>query len=374
LKIILAQWKKPWNETRLREKIGHALEKSGLATLYFFGRSGPGQSEGLTANVRTIADNLPLLAGLWQFFRFCMALKPDALIVASPALLIPSWIYRQFSGCRLVFDCQENFEWNFAYQESYPAWKSFILPPLVRFFLRNFFNSANRIWLAEKIYNHQMDYLPAGKWSVFENKVPEAWKDRIFSQKKESDNFNILFSGVLTEEAGLSKALNFMEAFGNVYPHTECRLIGLIPDRKKIEALNQQFPRADFRFCHHWAESSSIQEALQKADAVLIPYRMSRSNKDKFPTKMYEALFEGKPMFCQKDSCFYEIARSHGLGIAVDFDSPGHTDFRQIAEEIKTAGGAERGNAEMVFEGERLRRDFFGLFAGKHLPNEAPDE
>lgn len=374
MKVILAQLKKPWNETRQKEKIGHALEESGLTHLYYFGKAHASETQKPGEEVFQIHDNQVLILSLWQFFRYCQKIKPEAIIVANPALLLPAALYKCTAANRLIFDCQENFEWNFVFQRGYPTWKSLIFPALSRFFLRNLFGFADRIWLAEEIYSRQIPYLPQGKWQIFENKVPEAWTEHRFPSENKTGICRIAMTGYLSDEAGTGKALAFMEAFRRQFPDVKFSLAGQIPDAGLRNQYMRQHPEADFSLTKTWTDSQTIHRVLAGADAVLIPYRISKANEGKFPTKMFEAVYEGKPMLCQQNSPFMELACREGRGIAVDFDHPEQNDFNRILEEIRKAGKGQQGNPKWVFEGERLRKDFFGLFPQKKLPEQATDE
>ncbi len=367
MKVILGQLKKPWNETRLKDKIGLSLEKVTDTDLYFFGHSFHSIKNEPSEKTFQTPENQPLFFRLIAFFNFLKRINPDAIIIASPLLLVPALVYKFWKGAVLVFDCQENFAWNYAYQKGYSRWKSILYSSLSQFFLRSLMQFPNKIWLAEKIYGSQIEYLPEGKCEVFENKVSESWLAASQNERNENPGCTFLLSGFLTIESGLEMGLDFMQAFKEQVGNIEFQLVGKIAAKGGLEAWKAKYPWANFEKCSDWTESKVILRSLQEADAVLMPYIISKANEEKFPSKMFEAIFAGKPMLCQAGSHFLKKAEKAGLGISVDFEQLEKNDFPGLYEKVKNFRTEKKETSDCLFEGEKLRKDFFGLFPKKNF-------
>jgi cobalamin biosynthesis Co2+ chelatase CbiK len=81
----------------------------------------------------------------------------------------------------------------------------------------------------------------------------------------------------------------------------------------------------------------------------------------KFPTKLFEAIFIGKPVLCQKGGYFSKLASRYTKVIDVNFDQPIENDFELILEEIKSHEPHSLYSEKFVFDHAGLKSDLLSL-------------
>ena len=122
---VIASVLKPVDDTRLYEKLGLSMRESKKYRVNIIGfeAKNPPVVPGLSFHSIYSGSRLDLgrLLAPWRFLRILFTLKPALLIVCTPELLLPAVIYKLFSGVRLWYDVQENYQKNIQYQSPYPA-------------------------------------------------------------------------------------------------------------------------------------------------------------------------------------------------------------------------------------------------------------
>src|SRR5690349_5311773 len=138
-RILLASLLKPVNEPRMYEKIGKSLTKLPEVDVHICGYHATSvlpNSANLFLHPLFSFKRLSIgrLLAQFKYFRFLFQLKPGVVIVATHELLLVTIIYKLISGCKVLYDVQENYYRNLKYQQNYPPGVKTILANLVRAF------------------------------------------------------------------------------------------------------------------------------------------------------------------------------------------------------------------------------------------------
>lgn len=172
----------------------------------------------------------------------------------------------------------------------------------------------------------------------------------------------LLFSGVITSESGGLVAAYFLKTWKAHFPEEEVEMLGFCPDLALQKSIEETLsPVSQLSTHRNWISSPEIMKAVEVSSAILMPYRESKANEGKVPTKFYEALYFGKPVLVQKGSGFADLAARFGAGIEVDFERPERNDFAQIATQISEYQPRSIYSKEYLFDDEGLRADFLKL-------------
>jgi glycosyltransferase involved in cell wall biosynthesis len=336
-KILLAHLKKPPFETRIFDKIGKSLAASGNLRISILGNSIPASSAFQNAGdillhpiFKSKAHSPHIAADLLRFQAFLYSELPDVVVVCSPELLAQAVIYGLIRKKPVVLDLQENFPLNYSFQAAYRWPWSTLLQLVSSTYLSALVPFVKKVWMAEHVYSEQIRHNRA---SVIENKIPSFWKSAAPKPiPGKSDYF--LFSGYITEESGVLKALDFFLAYQATFPEMGLIIAGYCPSEKLKIVLKRRAEANDgvhLVGLDQWLLSDSILEFLASARAVLMPYTETKANAGKIPTKLFEAASVQIPVVLPIKSQFISAA-SH-LNAAVleaNFFKPELNDFQRI--------------------------------------------
>jgi hypothetical protein len=362
--IVLAHRKKPADETRLCEKLAYSIQMAlphakvhCLGTQPVQGNCGFGGR--LFGAFSGKAGFLNWLRDGISFFQYLFGNRPTVLVVASADLYFWAWLWKKaVPSCRLIFDVQENQGLNFrcqmAYSRSVLSRASTLWTQAEVFF----FQHADAVWLAEAIYQSQLNLFPS---TILENKVPAMWAP-ILPQAPEEPIF--FFSGVLTEEAGIRDVVSQFRKIHSRWPHARLQIAGFSPDPGMQQFLFSQSsdPESGISVIGGttWIRSSEVAEALSKAFIVCVGYRETLANDGKHPTKMFEAGYFEKPILVKPESHFWSFAET--LGRVVAWRDPEiEPDF---IENLKQMWEVERGKSGLI---KRVDCQFEVETAGKAI-------
>ena len=361
-KILLAQLKKPPFETRIFDKIGKSLSDSGNFRITILGNSIPSDSNyQIPLNVRLLpifqsrAHSTHILTDLLRFQTILYSELPDIVIVCAPELLAQAIVYSVIRKKSVIVDLQENFPFNFSYQAAYrwPLNKLLGLASSSYFSLMLPF--VQKVWLAERVY---LDQLGLPDALVIENKIPSFWLTGDSNPiQTRSDYF--LFSGYITEESGVLKALNFFLSFQKAFPKMELMIVGYCPSeslREKLKVIADSNHGIQLIGMDKWVVSASIFEFLKSARAVLMPYNETKANTGKIPTKLFEAASLHIPVILPLKSQFLIAeAQIQFPALEADFLMPERNDFQHINSVIFSHTGASTPiESKLIFDSEKI--------------------
>ncbi|HRH35526.1 MAG TPA: hypothetical protein PKY12_10720 [Catalimonadaceae bacterium] len=365
MRIVLAQILKPSSETRIFEKLGITLAENAFLDIQIWG------SDLFTSNPSTYLPNiraLPVFSqkkglsnrirNLGQFWNLLQKSEPDVIICSSPDLVLIALIYRLFRFSFIILDLQENHSLNFKFQSVYNKWNFRLTRGLISFVQKWILKKVDQIWIAEEIYYQQLIApIKISNWNLFENKVPVHWETSPISENRLPQLPYFLFSGVITTESGIERAILWMEYWTKTHPDWTLKVCGYCPDPVltqrlfKIQAVKPWLILMDIE---NWKTSNEIRNELIGCEAVLMPYYESFANLGKKPTKWFEARWAGKPALIQKNGQWKKLEGT----IEVDFNSPEFCNPEMTLLEMRSFSNTNSNSSDWLFEREKLKSEF----------------
>ena len=134
-RIVIASVLKPVDDSRLYEKIAQTLADSGRYEVHTMGvESAPTHSGNIKQHAfkpfRRLSPGRFLAP--WRILIRTFRLKPDVLIIATHELLYTALFLKLTTGCRIIYDVQENYYWNILYTPAFPL----LINPFVALYVR----------------------------------------------------------------------------------------------------------------------------------------------------------------------------------------------------------------------------------------------
>lgn len=248
---------------------------------------------------------------LWKILH----IKPKLLIITTPELLNVALLSRMLTGCRIIYDVQENYYLNGTrINPTFPKVIYGLIVRLKELLTRPF---IAEYWLAEACYERQLNFV-SEKHTIVENK---AFGQPIKSDK--IDQLNILFSGTISSYAGVEKAVDFYKVLIKKKADSKLNIIGQVHDLKlkeKLESEARNLPGLQLNISLNPIPYSEILTAIQESNLGIIGYTPTSVNREKTPTKLYEYSRYKLPYLVQADTHWSKIGEHLGGAIAVDFN------------------------------------------------------
>ena len=357
--VLLAQFKKPASETRFSDRIGLALWKLGL-DVHSAGVLIPGsemarkKSVELKAIFHKTNSLSTLLRNLSSLYSEVAIQKPDLLIFSNPeaSILLPLLKVIQ-PELKIVFDLQENHGLNLR-KQSHPYRLRWLKAVASDFLVRMGFFLTDRIWLAEKVYEKQLNP-PAKKFICLENKP--VLKQAPANLHRQDYAFS--FTGFITRESGIMRAVHFVNQLRNWNPIWKLKVCGYCPDEPlRKEIISHDF--VEFVRPDQWASQEEISNCIINSDGMLMPYIETEANNGKTPSKWFLATALRVPVVYNAGTQL-QLPRSSSSGLSVDFDNPDagfETRWKVFRNNFKPAAPHE----DFFFREEIIREEIIRLF------------
>ncbi len=333
-KIAIISVLKPVDDVRSFEKMARSISDLENVELHLFGQqtNNTNPAPDLIHFHPHSADNLGLLIRwvigikiLFGLFR----VKPKTVICNTHELLIVTILCKILFGSKILYDIQENYYLNWAYQRNYPLLIRYPVAGYIRlkeFLLSPFFD---HFILAEKTYQNEIIFI-SDRFTILENKalVPEGWK----KQTQNTDSINLVFTGTITESNGIYRALEIYQKLRERNDNIHLHICGHCPSpsiQKYLNSVKGDSLKLDLSSTP--TPHDQILDAIQNSDYGLVTYRTNESNKNCLPTKVYEYLALGLPIIYEKGSHWEALIskRSAGKSFAADL-----SDIDSIASSI----------------------------------------
>jgi len=347
MRILLAHTKKPPCETRIFNKLAMALIHEQKWEISILGNDIPESKHFSSDQIETLpifkskVNKSALWGDLLRFSQMLTLKKPDLIITCSPELLPFAIYFKLIYNCKVVFDVQENHALNFRAQSQNKWPWSYLLSVFARIFFIITYQFVNEFWLAEKIYDSQLK-LKKDRIKIFENKVPVFWAKNTLPvvDSDQIKNPYFLFSGFISKESGVLKAVHFFELFHKINPKWQLVIAGYCPDPIVKSFLQKSSARNESIHLYgidQWLSSQEIHQLLKKSSAVLMPYIETKANFGKTPTKFFEALFWEKPVLINSRSHFSLPFFDPSIHIEVNFERPPIDFIMQLAFDFEAS-------------------------------------
>ncbi|HAA12981.1 MAG TPA: hypothetical protein DCE41_15340 [Cytophagales bacterium] len=262
----------------------------------------------------------------FRFFKKCIQLKPELIIVNTHELLIVSCLYKTLFGVKLIYDVQENYYRNLAHTNTYPILLKWPLATYVR--LKEWVTRPwiNHYFLAEQGYLNEFSFHKAN-YTVIQNTFRGALAKK-FSKYQRSESLNLVLTGTLAEHYGTLDAIEFVKNISK-YTSVHLRIVGFAPNKEFLSLLLSRIS-SDSRFSlvggAEWVSHNVIVKAIQQADAGIIPYPRHKATQNKLPTRIFEYLAHQLPFFITPLPYWINYCKPSKAAIPVDFESSHQVD------------------------------------------------
>jgi glycosyltransferase involved in cell wall biosynthesis len=323
-KILIASLLKPLRDPRAFYRLGISLRETNKYKINIIGFSIKKESgdknfkfTGLSLKNR---KGFSRIFAAFVFFKTYRKERPELTIFCTwefiPFALLGKWFY----GGKLVYDVQENYAKNIAYNLTLHGTKK----TLAKFVVNSIENLSqpfiDHYIFSEHCYiKEKPDFKP---FTVLENKFQGPIGRQIRKEKLQFPKFRFLISGTITEVYGVREAINWFKELQKIYPDTNLHVIGHCPlpsFEKVLFKLTEDSENILLELSENPVPYPHILEAYRHADVVLMPYFQLPSIREKIPSKLYECLALRFPFIFSKNPQWESIAESYNAGIAIDF-------------------------------------------------------
>ncbi|MBL0744200.1 hypothetical protein [Chryseolinea lacunae] len=298
-RIVLASVLKPVNDTRMFEKLGCSL-----ATVYDVHILGTAAntpiSQGVTMHGHAPFRRMSLqrFGRVFAVMRKAWRLSPDVFMVCTHELLWAAVVVKLFTGCKVVYDVQENYGRNIRYGMAFPAPLRLLIAAWVRakeWMTRPF---VSWFFLAEAGYENEIRF-PGKHVTVLENK---AILPAMPSQPRKPFGhapITLLFSGTLAHTTGVFTAIDLARALHACDARVSLHIIGYCAMPAVLQQLKDtiaQHPFITLTGGDQLVPHPEIVSAIEHADVGIVAYPPNPSTANAIPTKLYEYMGHSLPM------------------------------------------------------------------------------
>jgi glycosyltransferase involved in cell wall biosynthesis len=299
-RIVLASILKPANDPRMFEKMGQTLARD--YEVHIIGYACPPAADDHQITFHSIGP-FPRISWLrffspWQVMVKVLNLRPSLLIICTHELLFSALILKLLTGCRVIYDVQENYALNIYYGSTVPPILKAFLASYVR--LKEWLLSSlpDHFLLAEKSYAEETRFI-GKQCTVLENKLKRVNEEGTVRLNSADGNIHLLFSGTLAESTGVFVAIDLASALHQIDRRIRLRVCGYaaqpkIRERLRSAASNKSFIK--LQGIESLVPHDQIIREIQSADFGVVSYPLNVSTRDAIPTKLFEYLGYKLPM------------------------------------------------------------------------------
>lgn len=335
--IVLASLLKPVDEPRMFEKFALSMAQTNKYAINIIGFSTKKIPQHPDITFYPIFNfkrlSLDRILAPLKYWRILVNVKPELIIVNTHELLLVSCAYQILFGGRLVYDVQENYLQNIIWSSSLPLPLRYV----VGYGIRAKEHLAKRMivhfLLAEKCYLNECSFITSS-FTFLENKArfPLVDKFSSTSDKRKRNDWNdihrpvqLLYSGTIAESYGIFDCLQLLEAWNNAGIYARLTIIGYCPREDTLQELHSRLagkPYLRLLGGNEPVPHTEILKELLKTDFSLISYRINPSNKDCFPTRIWECLAYKIPMIMKPEHPWIPLLNTYRAGMVIDFLNP----------------------------------------------------
>ena len=327
ISVAIASILKPVNEVRMYKRFAVSLAKTNKYEINIIGieskiKNTP--SDNIHFHTYKTAGRSPVnrLKCYRQYIHFVKEIDPDVIIITSPELLVINRFINRKKRAILIYDLQEDYYINIIYQRIYSWPFNYLLAKIIRQIEIKLSRKYDYIFLAESSYKKEIPFLnKSSNTLVLENKSVD-----LPSRKKAKNKqpLNILFSGVVSEYAGIYQTLEVYKKLKRINPNTTLTIAGICyQEIVKVKLIKACENDSDITWIggHDFVPHDLIVEQISQADLGIIAYQPNEINQHKMPGKLYEYTALGLPHIIHHQSSWYQYSKRFGLAIPVDFSN-----------------------------------------------------
>lgn len=334
--LVIASVLKPVDDSRMYEKIGLTLARSGKYDVHVIGcASATNDNPWITQHAFRPFSRVSLrrFFAPWRILFLTLRLKPQIFMTTTHELLYVALLLKMFRRCRIIYDVQENYYWNILYTTAFPL----IFKPFVAMYVRakETLSSSfvDHYLLAEKGYESELKF-PRSRFTTVENKVSVAPPERRQDPVVYKNPLRLIFSGTLAETTGVFTAIDLAVKLHVIDDRFRLTIIGYCAQHRvleKIRLLIQPRPFIELIARESPVPHAEIFRHIQRADFGLVTYQINPSTMNSIPTKMYEYLGFRLPILLVSHKPWVDFCQAYSAAVVFD---PNHFDAAQIYREM----------------------------------------
>ncbi|MEJ7647101.1 MAG: hypothetical protein WKF87_21055 [Chryseolinea sp.] len=355
-RIVLASILKPVNDPRMFEKLATTLAPHYEVHVIGHSTRQVTNSENITQHTIGPFDRISLVRLLSSFavLRKILQLRPLMLIVCTHELLFVGILAKMITGCRIVYDIQENYARNIYYGKAFPLLLRPVLAAYVRLKELTLSRMYHHFFLAEKLYQRELAFI-RHRCTILENKVKQDHFVR-HNRNNDSDSIQLLFSGTIADTTGVFTAIDVATRLHAVDSRVHLVVIGFaaqtsIRSRLISEVKGKSF--IELKGIDHIIQHEDIREAINASDFGVISYPRNRSTEGSMPTKLYEYLGCQLPILLIDHQPWVAYCKIYPAAVVFD---PGHLNPERLMCEMEQTHFYQRIPTDVYWEpeGEKL--------------------
>jgi hypothetical protein len=363
-RVVIASVLKPVDDTRMFGKFALSLLEVDALEVHVMGRSSKSFIDD-KIQVHQLGFFGRISAGRflapWKVLFKIVALRPKLVIITTHELLFSSIIAKAFTGCKVIYDVQENYFLNIIHGRTFSVFIRNIVATYVRLKERLTSLFIDHFFLAEKAYLSELSFI-GKKNTVLENKVVRPtnlhWRTKSKAGKK------LLFSGTLAETTGVFTALKLARSLYEVDRNISLRIVGYCSQSSILERIKKEIAPLPFITLYGGDSLVPHEEILSeilKADAGIISYPPNASTYSAIPTKLYEYLGYQLPILLIDHAPWVALAEKYGAAIVFN-PSDLHPDEILKSFNAKSFYDVKAGD-EIYWESEadKLKREILSI-------------
>lgn len=333
-RIVIASVLKPIDDTRMFEKI--AVSLSGLYAVHVIGfESGATEKSTHPPSVwfhslgRFNRLSMKRLFMPLRIVRKAYATKPEIIIITTHELLGAAFLLRLLTGCKIIYDIQENYARNIYYGNTVPAF--FRLPLSVSVRLREWLLSmfVGHFFLSEKNYAFELGFV-GNRYTVLQNKLSGVPVLRVREPISSKQKINLLFSGTLATTTGVFIAIDLATKLYLEDPRIHLTIIGYASQeqvRTRITNAVGDKPFIEVIGLNTLVEHPRILQKIGESDLGIICYPPNPSTHTAFPTKLFEYLGHQLPILLTNHQEWADYCERYDAAIIFD---PATTNIKTL--------------------------------------------
>lgn len=336
-RIVIASILKPVDETRMFEKIGNSLAQAGHDVHIIGFPSTSDATADPKIRFHAVAPYPFKRLSATRFFAslkvlfMAVKLKPTFLIITTHELLVAALWCKLLTGCRVLYDVQENYYRNIRYTTAFAVGIRSVLATWVRLKERLLQPVIATYLLAEKGYAEELPF--AKPYLVLENKITQSVANQ-YRKKQQTGYAHLLFTGTLAETTGVFEAIRLTEELHKLDAAFILTIIGHAPSavvHKKLLNIARQRAFIHYKGSEQPIPHAAILSEISKADFGIIWYPPNPSTACSVPTKLYEYMGLNLPVLISHNAQSEAQVEQHKSGIIIKQN----TDYQLLISTMK---------------------------------------
>jgi len=301
-KVLLSSLLKPADDVRMYQKLAISLLDTQNIQLVVVGRVVI-HNLPTNAHIRCLGlfsgkrDLWSRIKGIALFWKTLLQERPETLINSSPDFLLVTVLYKILFGGTLAFDMRENHLLNLQNQGIWKGKNLWISTLFYKLSFKMALHAVDAWILAERAYINQIDWLPAEKIVLLENKFKTVLSNDYPTPEANYPPKKWCYTGTIAEIYGTIEAIELVHKLYLADNDIRLVLSGFCQDTaywNKILSLVSDKPYITILGGLTPLPYSEIERVLRNCDAGILSYEPNNSFIGKIPTRYFELASLGK--------------------------------------------------------------------------------